>query len=258
VVIVPRLSFLILTWNRHKFLSICLEKLIANISEPEQCEIVIMDNGSTDETPAVLERFRSNPMVRILRRSKNEGLEAYKRLFAESKGELMATVDDDVLEFPAGLDRIFADYLSAFTDYGYLALNVVQDEHTNGSKFGPERYTEDVRGNRVVQYGPAGGWCACFRRRDYRRIRWTLSLRRLDMRRTEDGYLIAQMKLFLRLKCGIIRDAVCLHASGPYYARLYGHLDREVEKYANSGLTDFVDLYKSYEDGAPAKTDAKT
>ena len=71
---------------------------------------------------------------------------------------------------------------------------------------------------------------ACFRRRDYRRIRWTLSLRRLDMRLAEDGYLIAQMKLFLRLKCGIIRDAVCLHASGPYYARLYGHLDREVEK----------------------------
>ena len=63
-------------------------------------------------------------MLRVLRLQKNEGLEAYKRLFAEAKGDLIATVDDDVLEFPQGLDHIFSDYLRTYTDYGYLALDV--------------------------------------------------------------------------------------------------------------------------------------
>jgi glycosyltransferase involved in cell wall biosynthesis len=239
-----KVSFLILTWNRHTFLAMCLERLIASIADTAVCEIVVMNNGSTDATAQVLQK----PMVRILTRPKNEGLEAYKKLFAAARGELMVTVDDDVLEFPAAVDRIFIEYMQTYKEYGYLALNVVQNEFTNGAKPAHEFYTEVVRGEKVVEDGPSGGWCACFRRRDFRRIRWTFLLRPFNMKRSEDGYIIAQMRRFLRLKAGIIRDAVCFHACGPHYARIYGHLDREIEKYAASGLNEFVDQYKEFAD----------
>jgi hypothetical protein len=157
-------------------------------------------------------------------------------------------VDDDVLEFPARMDLIFADYMRTFPDYGFLALNVVQNEFTNGAKLGPEAFVEDVRAGKTIQEGPAGGWCACFRKKDYRRLwlRWMFT--KLDMRGGEDGFLVRHFRERLHLRSGIIRDAVCFHASGPYYAKQFGHLEREIEKYAKSNLPAFVAQYQEYLD----------
>lgn len=63
---------------------------------------------------------------------------------------------------------------------------------------------------------------------------------------------------YLRKKHGVIRDHVCLHASGPYYAAHYGHLEREIEKYRAVGLDDFVTAYERHRDagtGPPRETD---
>jgi GT2 family glycosyltransferase len=242
-----KFSFVLLTWNRFKFLEKCLEALIASIDRPEDCEIIVMDNGSTDETPAVLQRYKASQLVKVVTRKKNYGLEAYKKLFALVQGEYIVVVDDDVLEFPRPLDSIFTDYMLAFPDYGFLGLNVVQNELTNGAKPGPDQYVEDIRGEKTVERGPTGGWCACFRRSDYRKLWLRLRFSRLNMKHSEDGFLAVNLKKKLGLHSGIIREAVCFHATGPEYARQYGHLDREIQKYASSGLPSFVAAYKEYE-----------
>lgn len=241
-----KMSFVILTWNRPRFLELCVEALIQAIRDPDQCEIIVMDNGSTDRTPAVLATFAQHPAVRVITRRRNYGLNSYKKLFNATRGEYVVVVDDDVLEFPADLDRLFLDYMATFTDYGLIALNVVQNEFTNGSKPGPEHYVEETVQGKTLQRGPTGGWCACFRKRDYRRLwpwRWFVNL---DMKRSEDGFLVDSFDRRLGLKSGIIRDHFCLHASGPYYAKMFGHLDREIAKYTESGMPDFVQTYKEY------------
>jgi hypothetical protein len=144
------------------------------------------------------------------------------------------------------LDNIFCDYMQALPEYGYLALDVVQNEFTNGAKPGPEQYTEETVNGHTVLRGPTGGWCTCFRRADYRRIRLRFKLTNLNMTRSDDAVLSNALERKLGLKSGIIPAAVCFHASGPHYAREYGHLDREIEKYAAAGLTAFVDAYEEY------------
>jgi len=241
-----KVSFVVLTWNRYKFLEKCLAQLITSIENPEDCEIIVMDNGSTDATHDVLKRYENNKTFRIILRGKNYGLEAYKKLFVKAKGDLVVIVDDDVLDFPKNLDTLFTDYMQTFPDYGFIALNVIQNEFTNGAKPGPEHYTEEIRNHKIIEQGPAGGWCACFRKKDFRKVWLRLMFSKIDMKRSEDGLLVDLFRRKLKLKSGLIKNAVCFHASGPYYAKQYDHLEREIEKYASSGLHDYVDTYKKY------------
>ena len=239
-------SFVILTWNRYKFLEKCLAALVASLENPGACEVIVMDNGSTDKTPEVLAGWAASPLVNTIVRDRNYGLESYKKLLAAATGDYIVIVDDDVLEFPERLDRIFAEYMQAFPDYGFVAANVIQNQFTNGARPGPELYSDDTRDGRTIERGPTGGWCTCFRRSDYRKLRLRLLLTRFSMKSGEDGFIEGQFRKRLGLKSGIIRDAVCFHACGPYYAREYGHQDREIEKYTRSGLPSFAASFKEF------------
>jgi len=242
-----KISFVILTWNRYKFLDKCLAALIPAINHKNEAEVIVMDNGSTDETKAVLDQYISNPLVKIVTRKKNYGLNAYKKLFSMAKGEYVVIVDDDVLSFPDGLDDLFIDYLKAFPDYGFIALNVIQNEFTLGAKPPIENYMEEVSGLKVIEKGPTGGWCACFKKKNYNKIRLRFLFTNLDMSKSEDGLLVNLFSRKLKLKSGLIRDHYCLHACGPHYAREYGHMDRELEKYSMAGLDSIVEEYKNYQ-----------
>jgi glycosyltransferase involved in cell wall biosynthesis len=241
-----KFSFVMLTWNRYRFLEQSLSALIGSIHDLSQCEIIVLDNGSTDRTQGVLRRYENEKFLRLVTRKKNEGINAYKRLFGAALGDYIIEVDDDVLELPDGADEIFADYMDTFADYGYLAFNPVQNEFTNGARPSLEEYVEDTRDEKTVLRGPTGGWCTCFRRTDYRKLHRDFASAELHMAYGEDTFLTEHLEGQLSLKSGIIRDAHCLHASGPDYAKQYGHLDREIEKYANSNLDIFVEDYESY------------
>jgi len=243
-----KFSFVMLTWNRYRFLEKSLEALIGSIGDLSACEIVVLDNGSSDLTHDVLQRYKSESFFRILTRRKNNGLNSYKKLFGAALGEYIVDVDDDVLEFPKNSDQLFAEYMKSFPDYGYLAMNVIQNELTNGARPPLDEYVEEVRGDKTVLRGPTGGWCSCFRRSDYRKLRREFLSTDLNMAYGEDSFLTEYLEERLFLKSGIIRDAYCFHASGPDYAKQYGHLPREIEKYANSNLDSFVEDYEAYRD----------
>lgn len=237
-----------MTWNRPKFLEMCVKDLYKKMFYRDDCEIIIMDDGSTDETSRLLGTFEKKKNFKIIRNKKHRSLQAYKKLFGKAKGDYIIEVDDDVLEFPIHFDKIMVEYMHEFPDYGYLALDVIQNEFTNGAKPGVSYYTEDIRNNKIVQKGLTGGWCTCFRRKDYLKIKWRFNFTSFNFKFSEDAALSNLFNKRLKLKSGIIKDHFCFHASGPYYAKQYGNLEREIEKYRSNDLGDFVDLYKSYLD----------
>jgi glycosyltransferase involved in cell wall biosynthesis len=240
----PVFSFCMLTWNRAPMLRGCIRSFLDQISHAIPYELIVMDNASTDETESVLKEFESHSNIRIVRNGKNLRLNAYKPLFGLARGQYIVDLDDDILEFPKDFDRTFLEYFNAFPDYGFLCLNVVQNDKTTGHKPGPECYREDRRGDRVVEEGPVGGWCAAFRRRHYRLFRFFFNRMNLSISRVEDGVLSGFIHVVLRKRQGVIREAVCLHATGPYYAEQFGLLQREREKYNAAGLPDAANEFR--------------
>ena len=242
----PDVSICILTWNRADFLEICLREMFASLTPTESGgltrEILIMDNGSTDKTAEVLSRYENRPDVRIIRQKRNLGFGAYKRLFFHARGRVVIDLDDDILKFPKDFDRTLVDYLSVYTDYGFLACNVVQNEKTDGNRPRDAEYTKDIRGEMVVEEGPTGGWCSAFRRRDYLWIKFLIFFFRMDAKTPEDAY-IASLCWRLRKRIGIITNTVVFHACGPVYAREYNHLDREIEKYRRGENMEFAQKF---------------
>ena len=240
----PEVSIVLLTWNRSWMLETCLREMFASFADGVSREIILMDNASDDATPEVLKRYSTIPGVKVLRNKKNLRLNAYKKLFGMARGRIVIEVDDDVLKFPKNFDKTFLDYFSAYPDYGYLALNVVQDGKTNGAKPDASHYKDDVRGDKVVEEGPVGGWCAAFYRWHYRLVSPLLWFSGFSMARGEDGFLMGIAKKVFRKRHGIIKNAVCLHATSPEYAREFGLLKREREKYTVADMTKMAEAYK--------------
>ncbi|MBJ7223401.1 MULTISPECIES: glycosyltransferase family 2 protein [unclassified Brenneria] len=243
------ISFVILTWNRSKMLKLCLSRLHAVIKNKDECEIIILDNASSDNTKDVINEFKNEKTdikITTIFSRKNTGLNGYKKLFSKAKAKYIVEVDDDVLDFPDSLDHIFDTYMSNFPEYGYLALDVIQNEHTDGAKPGAECYTEVERNGMVIENGPTGGWCSCFRKEDFKKTSILFDLfHKFDFKNGEDGYLCRTLRKRGK-KFGIIKGVKCFHASGPYYSREFQQLDRDIMKYEDSGLDTYVKKYKEY------------
>jgi glycosyltransferase involved in cell wall biosynthesis len=73
-------------------------------------EIVIVDDGSTDDTPAILDRLASeHDHVRVIHAPRNQGHgPSLRRAFEESEGEWLFQMDSDGQQLPAELWDLWA------------------------------------------------------------------------------------------------------------------------------------------------------
>lgn len=98
----PRLSFCIATYNRADFLEATLDSIIAQATS--ECEIVVSDNASTDNTEQVVaERARRFPRLRYFRQERNQGIDRnFDRAVELASGEYCWPLpDDDLLKADA-------------------------------------------------------------------------------------------------------------------------------------------------------------
>lgn len=96
-------SVVILTWNSVGNIEPCLESLRRGTLVPN--EIIVVDNGSTDQTRAVL--ARQFPDVRVIENTHNRGVApARNQGLAVARGAYLIVLDDDTVVHPDALARL--------------------------------------------------------------------------------------------------------------------------------------------------------
>jgi len=122
----PLISIVTPSFNQGSYLETTLGSVLSQ--NYPRLEYVVQDGGSTDGTPAVLDRFRDRLHHCESQRDGGQG-DAINRGFARTSGEIMAYLNSDDLLLPGALNAVAA-YFVAHPDvdvvYGH---RVVIDRH---------------------------------------------------------------------------------------------------------------------------------
>jgi len=134
----PLVSVVIPAWNAHDTLERTLRSAAAQTYS--NFEIVIVDDGSTDATAEIAQRFcADHANVRLLQQA-NAGVAAARNLgIAQARGEWVAPLDADDLWHPTKLARQVAAALAAPERPGFVyCWYQVIDEEDRVLSSGPE------------------------------------------------------------------------------------------------------------------------
>ncbi|MHC0441182.1 glycosyltransferase family 2 protein [Flavobacterium sp. 3-210] len=105
-------SIIICSYNRFELLNETINSVLSVIEERNDCEILIIDNKSTDLTATLEEKFSSNKTVKYFLETIQGLSQARNRGMKEATGEILVYLDDDIELVPnyfAICDEIFSD-----------------------------------------------------------------------------------------------------------------------------------------------------
>lgn len=100
----PFFSVLITTYNRASLIGRCVDSCLDQTFT--DFEVVVVDDGSTDDTVATLRRW-SDPRLRVVAHELNRGISTSRHTAVRSaRGEWLVVVDSDWELFPHTLERL--------------------------------------------------------------------------------------------------------------------------------------------------------
>lgn len=246
------INYVLLSWNRKPFLEQFFNSFYQNIQNQEFTFYVI-DNGSVDGCVDLLKELEAkDSRIKLTLNTQNKGLGEFKKLFKQTlknkEAEFLIIFDDDIINFPKSFDQKMINAMNQFREVGYMALDVVQNDKTNGAKPTAEHFQPVTKNGITVEFGPAGAWCSIIRTKDLRKIMFFMKFFKFSMKLSHDTVISFFTRNFLKKKTAVLGGEKCLHATGPYYAKKYGSLQQDIEKYNKVGLTELRDIYANYKD----------
>ena len=127
----PRVTILIRTYNMARFLPRAIDSALSQDFPRDQYEVLVIDDGSTDDTPQVLDRYGDR--IRVIRqenqgpyRSANIGVRA-------ARGEYFILLDADDTFEPQCLSRLVAA-LEANPQAGFAYCDYYQEDLNTGQR----------------------------------------------------------------------------------------------------------------------------
>ena len=128
-----KLSVVMPAFNHARYIAEAIDSVLAQI--PDDAEVIVVDDGSSDETATIAERI--GPPVRVIR-AEHAGIGAtMNRGIAEARGALIASIDADDRWLPGKMALQLAaldDDPSLDVVFGYVR-QFVSPEVTDGARY---------------------------------------------------------------------------------------------------------------------------
>jgi glycosyltransferase involved in cell wall biosynthesis len=122
----PKISVVIPTHNKSAQLQMMLDPLLNQSLPPNDYELIVVDNGSTDDTPEIIEHLSQQHFnVRYLREPRPGPAAARNAGVSAARGEYVLFIDDDIVVLPDHLQR-HLDYHTA--NPNCVVIGYIRDE----------------------------------------------------------------------------------------------------------------------------------
>lgn len=118
----PLVSIVVPTYNRASLACRAIDSALAQTWPA--IEVVVVDDGSTDDTSAALEAYASDPRVVCVRHELNRGATAAKNTGLDRlTGEFATILDSDDTLVPGAVERLVHEFERLGDDYGMVFAN---------------------------------------------------------------------------------------------------------------------------------------
>ena len=169
----PKVSVLMATYNRAKFLDRSIESVRAQSFK--DWELIIMDDASTDTTPEVARAWaKKEPRVVYVRGELNlHTTKNYNRGFSHAKGEYIAMLDDDDAWSDPDKLRKQAEFLGEHPDYVAVGggMIVIDAQGKELYRYLKPHTDRDIR-DRMLLTNPIANSTSMFRRATAEKVGW--------------------------------------------------------------------------------------
>ncbi len=127
----PALSVIILSWNTRELLDQALDSVFASVAEPSTLEVIVVDNGSEDGSPAMVET--KYPQVQLIVCEENLGFAGgNNRGLASATGDSIVLLNSDTVVLPGAFSTLSA-YLHKHPHVGMVGPKLLNADGTTQS-----------------------------------------------------------------------------------------------------------------------------
>lgn len=125
----PSVAIIVPCWNEATTLVATCESLLALAYPKEKLEIILVDDGSTDTTPQIMQRFTRHPHVRIILKENGGKHTALNAAIATTQAELIGCLDADSFVEPTALGEIVSCFVDPRVAAATAAMSVYRPKN---------------------------------------------------------------------------------------------------------------------------------
>ena len=161
------LSIVILSWNTEALLKQCLESLEEGCEGIGGCEVVVVDNGSTDGSSEMVRKYQirnTKYKIRLIENQSNLGFAKGNNIgIKQARGEYIMLLNSDTIVQKGSLKKM-VDFLDQHGEISVVGPKLLNQDGTPQSSCGQfpnlwvvfiMLFKEHFGGSRTVRYSPA-------------------------------------------------------------------------------------------------------